>query len=183
MVKFVQLEVIKKSNDIARLRKVYNQVETGIRNAQPDAQPESNRSLLVPLVPVLNAKLQGDLRTRFARTFNHRKWDLTEMMEILKKELAAKECAFATINYKPRDKNSSQFTSSALFNSSEKNLCIFCGGTHASSKCRKVSNPKARKDILFKKKFVLRFSQGHFSSRCTSQYRCTKCEGRISVFV
>ena len=77
------------------------------------------------------------------------------MMEILKKELAAKECAFATINYKPRDKNSSQFTSSALFNSSEKNLCIFCGGTHASLKCRKVSNPKARKDILFKKKFVL----------------------------
>ena len=177
MVKFVQLEVIKKSNDIARLRKVYNQVETGIRNAQP----ESYRSLLVP---VLNAKLPGDLTTRFARTFNHGKWDLTEMMEILKKELAAKECAFATINYKPRDKNSSQFTSSALFNSSEKNLCIFCGGTHASSKCRKVSNPKARKDILFKKKFVLHvFRKDIFHLGALHNIVVQNVKDVISVFV
>ena len=133
---------------------------------------------------MLKTKLPGDLRTRFARTFNHGKWDLTEMMEIFKKELEAKECAFATINCKSRDKNSSQFTSSALFNNSEKNLCIFCGGTHTSSKCRKVSNPKARKDILFKNKVCLIcFLQGHFSSRCTSQYRCRKCEGRHHISI
>ena len=53
---------------------------------------------------MLKTKLPGDLRTRFARTFNHGKWDLTEMMEIFKKELEAKECAFATINCKSRDK-------------------------------------------------------------------------------
>ena len=70
---------------------------------------------------MLKTKLPGDLRTRFARTFNHGKWDLTEMMEIFKKKFEAKECAFATINYKSRDKNNSQFISSALFNNSEKN--------------------------------------------------------------
>ena len=43
------------------------------------------------------------------------------MMEIFKKKFEAKECAFATINYKSRDKNNSQFISSALFNNSEKN--------------------------------------------------------------
>ena len=183
MDKFVQLEVITKSSDITRLRKVCNQVETGIRNLKTDVHPESYGSLLVP---VLNTKLPGDLRTRFARTFNHGNWDLTEMMEIFKKELEAKECAFANINYKSRDKNSSQFRSPALFNNSEKNLCIFCGGTHTSSKCRKVSNPKARKDILFKNKVsFICFSQGHFSSRCTLQYRCRKCEGRhhISIYL
>ena len=41
------------------------------------------------------------------------------MMEIFRNELEANECAFATINSKSRDKNSSQFTSSALFNNSE----------------------------------------------------------------
>ena len=182
MDKFVQLEAITKSSDITRLRKVYNQIETGIRNLKTfDVHPESYGSLLVP---VLSTKLPGDVRTLFARTFNHGKWDLTEMMEIFKKKFEAKECAFATINYKSRDKNNSQFTSSALFNNSEKNLCIFCGGTHTSSKFRKVSNPKARKDILFKNKVCFTcFLQGHFSSRCTSPYRCTKCEGRHHISI
>ena len=119
MDKFVQLEAITKSSDITRLRKVYNQIETGIRNLKTfDVHPESYGSLLVP---VLSTKLPGDVRTLFARTFNHGKWDLTEMMEIFKKKFEAKECAFATINYKSRDKNNSQFISSALFNNSEKN--------------------------------------------------------------
>ena len=123
----------------------------------------------------MNTKLPGDLRTRFARTFNHGKWDLTEMMEIFRNELEVKECAFASINSNLRDKNSIQFTSSALFNNSEKNLCVFCGGAHASSKCRKVSNPKARKDILFKYKVCfICFSLRHFSFMCTSKYRCRK---------
>ena len=173
MDKLVQLEVIIKSNDIARLRKVYNQVETDIRNLKTlNVHPESYGSLLVP---VLNTKLPGDLRTSFARTFNHEKWDLTEMLEIFRNELEVKVCAFATIDSNLRDKNSIQFTSSALFNNSEKNLCVFCGGTHASSKCRKVSNPKARKDILFKYKVCfICFSQRHFSSMCTSKYCCRK---------
>ena len=119
MDKFVRLEAITKSSDITRLRKVYNQIETGIRNLKTfDVHPESYGSLLVP---VLSTKLPGDVRTLFARTFNHGKWDLTEMMEIFKKKFEAKECAFATINYKSRDKNNSQFISSALFNNSEKN--------------------------------------------------------------
>ena len=42
MDKFVQLEVITKSNYIARLRKVYNQVEPGIRNLKTlEVHPES----------------------------------------------------------------------------------------------------------------------------------------------
>ena len=42
MDKFVHLEVITKSNDIARLRKVYNQVETDIRNLKTlEIHPES----------------------------------------------------------------------------------------------------------------------------------------------
>ena len=40
--KFVQLEVITKSINIARLRKVYNQLETGIRNLKTlDVHPGS----------------------------------------------------------------------------------------------------------------------------------------------
>ena len=80
--KFVQLEVITKSINIARLRKVYNQSETGIRNLKTlDVHPGSYGSLLVP---VLNTKLRGNITTRFARTFNPRKWDLTEMIEIFR---------------------------------------------------------------------------------------------------
>ena len=42
MDKFVQLEVITKSSDITRLRKVCNQVETDIRNLKTfDVHPES----------------------------------------------------------------------------------------------------------------------------------------------
>ena len=47
-----------------------------------------------------------------------------------------------------------------------------------------MSNPKARKDILFKNKVCfICFLQGHFSSRCTSPYRCRKCEGRHHISI
>ena len=75
-------------------------------------------------------------------------------MAIFKKELEAKECAFATINYKSRDKSSSQFTSSALFNNSEKNLCIFCGGTTLHQNVEKYLILKLEKTFYSKTKFA-----------------------------
>ena len=82
MEKIVQLEVITKSNDRARPRKVYNQIETGIRNLKTlDVYLESYGSLFVS---VLITKLPGHLRTRFTPTFNHGKRDLTEMMELIR---------------------------------------------------------------------------------------------------
>ena len=181
MVKFVKLEVITKSSDITKLQSLYNQVETGIRNLRTlNVNPESYGSLLVP---VLTSKLPADLRTTFARKFQDGVWDLTEMLIIFRRELEAKERAFSTSNFSSGDKNQGRFTSSALF-TSNKNLCVFCNGNHASSKCRKVSNPKARKEILFKNKVCfICFSSEHYSSQCTSTYRCKKCEGRHHISI
>ena len=40
--------------------------------------------IIIIIVPVLNTKLRGNIRTRFARTFNPGKWDLREMIEIFR---------------------------------------------------------------------------------------------------
>ena len=172
MERFVQLDVITKSNDI-----LYNQVETGICNLKTlHVNPDSYGSLLIP---VLNSKLPSDLRTIFAQKFKEGIWDLSELIKLFRNELEAKERSFS-VNSKDKQKFSS--TSSALFNKTDQNMCVYCQNNHPSSKCRKVSNSKAQKDFLFKNMccFIC-FATTHLSSNCTSNYPCRKCEGQHHI--
>ena len=59
MQQFVSLPVIKSVNDVKGLRKLYEKVESSVRNLKTlDVDPSSYGNLLVPLI---NAKLPNEL--------------------------------------------------------------------------------------------------------------------------
>ena len=89
MEQFVNLETVTKTNDVIRLRKIFNKVENSMRNLRSLGVDLDNYGKL--LVPVLNAKLPSDIRTLFARKFSGKVWDLDEMLKIFSCELEAKE--------------------------------------------------------------------------------------------
>ena len=68
MEQFVQLDGIEKSNDIIRVRMLYNKVQITIRNLKSlNIKTSAYGSLLIP---VLTNKLPTDLRILFAQKFS-----------------------------------------------------------------------------------------------------------------
>ena len=65
MEQFVNLETVTKTNDVIRLRKLFNKVENSMRNLRSLGVDSDNYGKL--LVPVLNSKLPSDISTLFAR--------------------------------------------------------------------------------------------------------------------
>ena len=65
----VSLPSVKNQRDAAELRKLFDQVESSVRNLKSlKVEKNSYGSLLVPL---LNRKLPNDMRERIARKFDH----------------------------------------------------------------------------------------------------------------
>ena len=89
MKKFVSLNNVKIVHDVKGLRKLFDTVESSIRNLKT-LKVELNLygSLLVPL---LNAKLPKELSLQIARNFEDDVWPLEDMMKVLKNEIQAKE--------------------------------------------------------------------------------------------
>ena len=96
MEQFVNLETVTKTNDVIRLRKLFNKVENSMRNLRSLGVDSDNYGKL--LVPVLNSKLPSDMRTLFAQKFSGEVQDLDEMFKIFWCELEAKEQTSLTVN-------------------------------------------------------------------------------------
>ena len=95
MEQFVNLETVTKTNDVIRLRKLFNKVENRMQNLRSLGVDSGNYGKL--LAPVLNSKLPSDMRTLFARKFSGKVWNLDEMLKIFRCELEAKEQASLTV--------------------------------------------------------------------------------------
>ena len=89
MKRFVQLPVIKNNNDVFGLRKLYDQVESSVRNLKSLQVDTSGYGAL--LVPLLIEKLPFNLRQSIAKKFENDIWELQEMLKILKGGLESKE--------------------------------------------------------------------------------------------
>ena len=87
MEQFVNLETVTKTNDVIRLRKLFNKVENSMRNLRNLGVDSDNYGKLS--VPVLNSTLQSDMRTLFARKFSGKVWELEEMLKIFRSKGAS----------------------------------------------------------------------------------------------
>ena len=62
--------------------------------------------------------------------------------------------------------------------------CLFCQGNHPLFRCTKVTDPKIRKDLIFKNRLCfICLDNSHIASKCTSNYTCKKCEGRHNISI
>ena len=197
----MNLETVTKSNDVIRSRKLFNKVENSMRNLRGLGVDSDNYGKL--LVPVLNSKPPSDMRTLFARKFSGKVWNLDEMLEIFRCELKAKEQASLTVKVgKGCEKSRENYTTGALYSTSKlsnyqassRNLasglrnsnksCLFCQGNHPLFRCTKVTDPKIRKDLIFKNRLCfICLDNSHIASKCTSNYSCKKFEGRHNISI
>ena len=141
--KLVLLPVICGENDVQGLRLLHDQIECSMRSL--DIHISTCGVLLVSLV---TEELPNNLRLLMARKFRNEKWNIKEILEILKEELEAKERSI-TVGSSFDDTFEKNHSTLALQQNSQKctkKSCVFCHkNNHASNRCLKISEPPARK--------------------------------------
>ena len=179
----VKLPSIKNANNVVGLRKIYDQVESSVRNLKSlGIHPESYGSLLTPL---LTEKLPSELRMIIARKFTDDIWKLEERLNYFKEELQAKErCTSVGINSSTNthEKSSDFRSTTSSFFVNGKSGCVYCRGPYSPSKCSKMTNISARRGILRKyARCFICLKNGHISKNCVSDYKCNKCGKRHHI--
>ena len=89
MDSFVQLPVVKNSNDVINLRKLYDKIEISVRNLDSlDVKKETYGNLLISII---NARLPEELRLYLSRKFKNNLWNIDDLLTFLKTDVEAKE--------------------------------------------------------------------------------------------
>ena len=159
---------------------MYDQIEVYVRNLKALNIDIATYGAI--LVPFLNGKLPSEIRVILSRNFQNDIWQLDDMLKILKREVEAKERSFSigtSSEFEP-EKRDRHYTTSAFLNSSLERKCPFCNlNNHPASKCLKVTNMAARKQILRQKGMCfICFNSDHLAKMCKSSYQCHKCNGK-----
>ena len=133
------------------------------------------------LIPIMMTKLPVDIRLNIARKTKEAVWKISDIMEILKAEVEARE-ASATLktdnvndndNRKPWDRNrfnpKNRTTAGAFLNNSSSRpiLCAFCKKPHFSASCEEVHDIGKRREILMRdRRCFLCLNRGHRAAEC-----------------
>ena len=163
------------------MRKLFDTIETQVRSL--NCLGYDCHSYGPMLIPILLSKLPQDVNLNISRKFSKNVWDIKLIIDTLRLEIEARE-KIVSIG----DSNSysgKSFSGAALFveKRSVKPACVFCNKTnHSSHKCRTVSKPQARKDIVMQKKLCfLCLKPNHSAKNCEKNFTCFKCNGKHHV--
>ena len=140
---FVKLQPITSMKNVSGLRAMYDLVEGNVRNLSSLGVPSDTYGKL--LVHLLIEKIPHSLRLVISREFDDEVWDLENMLKYFKKELFAKERCASLVNEKPYNPNK---RNEAFLSGQQKLCCVYCQGEHFPTKCDKVTDVNARKEIL-----------------------------------
>ena len=136
MKELLNLSAVQDEDDIAGLRKLYDDISTNIRSLQSlGIQGENYGTLLVPII-------LERLPNEFKRHVNRAKgdgacWELTKLLDLVNEELKVIEsCASPgnTILLSNFSTASNLFARSQQTNRNSKLSCVFCRGPHWSDK-------------------------------------------------
>ena len=192
----IGLPTIESSNDLHKLRCLFDKTEATVRSLRGVGVSEDNYGTI--LTPIIMAKVPSELRIIISRNLSE-EWDLTGVLENFGKELALREkCAFAPISnkkthmeFKAKSRNgiyneAPATTATLMVNQDGQRVptCLFCCQQHFSSSCTKVTNPNARKQILKeKRRCFICLRGGHISKQCNSGSKCYNCRGKHHVSI
>ena len=183
---FTKIKRVKSMDNLDSLRKMYNEVETCVRNLRSLKVETATYGCL--LFPILKEKIPDDLLMIISRKFGENVWTLEEILNYFDDELQAKEsCVIFSKSEKSASGNQASGISTAgslhmqLSGTRESFVpkCVYCLNKHPPSQCDKVTDVKARINVLkrFSKCFLC-LKVGHVANRCTSSYICRKCDGK-----
>ena len=129
------------------MRKLFDNIETQVRSL--NCLGYDCHSYGPMLIPILLSKLPQDLNLEIRRKFGKNVWDIKSIIDTLRLEIEAREKIVSVGN--SNSCSGESFSGAALFvgKGSVKPACVFCSKTtHSLHKCRIVSKPQARKDIV-----------------------------------
>ena len=179
--------------DIETLRKIYNSLETSVRNlTELNVEISSYGTLLISLIL---ERIPSELKVIISRRFKDDVWDLLSLIEIFKEELFAMERIEAIDNTENGFEGENLFTAQTLANHSyennrldkserEKQVCVYCQSkNHISTRRVNVNNVETRKNILRSSSgCYLCLNKGHRIQHCKVKYACAKCSSKRHNF-
>ena len=182
MNKIIELESVESISDVKDLRKLYDSIETEIRNLESlDMKHNEYGPLLVPL---LINKVPDELKLILSR---EKDFDLENILKSFKTELEAREKVSFTVTSKDEERNptaASLHTGSEFKNTSTK-PCVFCNRLgHKERNCYFIKNAYERKRVLqIEDRCFVCLKGGHNSNDCRSNFYCFSCKGRHHVSI
>ena len=97
MDRFVQLPVVKNSNEVSNLRKLYDKIEISIRGLDSlNVKKETFRNLSISII---NVRLPEGLRLYLGRKFKNNFWKIDDILNFPKIDVKAKERLVSNSNY------------------------------------------------------------------------------------
>ena len=184
----IKVEKVNSKSDVKRLRKLYNKIESCIRNLSALKLNVSTYGML--LIPLLKEKLPGELNIIISRKFGSEVWSLDKLLQFFNEELIALENCVPVSSNASKEETKNKFVYSASSFHAQSNshefACLYCESKdHSSNQCKSVTNIRSRKDIIRKKsRCFICLKSGHLAKQCPSSYRCKKCNnGRHHVSI
>ena len=188
----VKLPKVDNLKDIDKLRKIYNSLETSVRNlADLGVEITSYWKLLISII---FDRIPTELKLLISRKFKNNVFDLDILIEIFKQELFARERVQAIDGKKNSSYDETDsFTEHNLLNNSRKSdkryekkydsplkVRVYCGGkNHLSTRCNTIIHIETRRNILKKAgRCFLCLSKGHLKKHCKVKYSCVKCDSK-----
>ena len=168
----VKVNKVKSVDDLEGLRKLYNDVETCVRNLKSLKVEMTTYGCL--LIPLLKEKLPDELLIIKSRGFGSDIWTLDQFIKLFNAEIQVKENCFSLKKEKRFEKYHKILTSAEnLYVQSDENRfsvhrCLYCLGGHSATQCSKVPDIKGRMNKLkrFSKCFLC-LKGGHIAGNCS----------------
>ena len=162
---------------------MYNLVEGNVCNLSSLVVPSDTYGKL--LVHLLIKKIPHSLHLVISCEFDDKVWDLENMLKYFNKELFANERCASLVNEKPYNPKKHNENTMSVFLSGQQKLCyVYCQGEHFSTKCDKVTDVNACKEILKNSLCCyLCLKTGHVSKKCTKNYICRNCSKKHHISI
>ena len=158
---------------IRDLRKVYDEININVRGLGAlGVKAEQYGSLLIPIIM---SKLPLELRVQVDRKTASELWEINGILEIIRKELEAREISESVRNdelrrpnetWKQNRQQNHNFSAASLFVKDGKHerkiKCVYCGQNLYSASCQRVKDNEEKKSILRdQKRCCLCLQTGH----------------------
>ena len=177
----LHLEAVTSTYNLKGLRQLFDAVESNVRGLKALGVCASSYGGL--LSPILMSRLPSELRLIISRELTEDEWDIEVVMEILQREIEARERSAGATSPLAKKPTSQRPPPTALSlttgASPTQAACVYCEQAHPTSTCPVVRDPGERKQILRTGGccFVC-LRRNHLSRNCRSSGSCNTCHRR-----
>ena len=193
----LNLKPVTDASNVDRLRKLYDTIESSVRNLKSLGVLSEN--FAAAIIPTILSKIPDTIRLEVSKLTRGVDWDYDHVLEVINNELVAREqCLFMTgtegerpsrgdRGSRDRERRGSDriVTSGASLHGGltkkdrpyKQSKCVYCGDSHKSLECDRVTDVDSRRDILRTEKRCYNcLKKGCRVSECKSPYTCRHCQ-------